>query len=306
MSDQPLVSIVIPLYNGSNYVEQAILCALQQTYKNIEIIIVNDGSTDGGAGRDIVLRYQDKVRYFEKENGGCASALNYAIKQAQGEFISWLSHDDLYYKEKIEKQIALYKEKGLNPQTTAIASGADLIDGDGNKLFYPISQTDEFLDAKGAYKHLLFRRCFNGCGLLIPKRFFTDYGFFNEDMRFVLDWNLWLKFAVHGANFCVDKRVLVSNRTHGGQVTVKQKELHGKETLQTIEELFTLLKEGKNPFYLQELYYFAYATKRGDYKGMRAYLKENGVKINGVRAFALRVKIQTRKLAKKIYHKIRK
>ena len=66
MSFNPLVSIIIPLYNGSNYVEQAILCALQQTYKNIEIVVVNDGSKDEGAGRNICQKYADKIVYLEK------------------------------------------------------------------------------------------------------------------------------------------------------------------------------------------------------------------------------------------------
>ena len=65
----PLVSIVIPVYNGSNFLKYAIESALAQTYKNVEILVINDGSTDNGATRDIALSYGDKIRYFEKENG---------------------------------------------------------------------------------------------------------------------------------------------------------------------------------------------------------------------------------------------
>ncbi|MDR1982842.1 MAG: glycosyltransferase family 2 protein [Holosporaceae bacterium] len=90
----PLVSMVTPVYNGSNYMREAIDSALAQTYKNIEIIVVNDGSTDNT--EDIALSYGDKIRYFKKENGGVASALNLAIENMKGKYFSWLSHDDAY------------------------------------------------------------------------------------------------------------------------------------------------------------------------------------------------------------------
>ena len=106
----PLVSIIIPVYNGSNYVKEAIDSALAQTYKNIEIIVVNDGSNDDGATEKIALSFGDKIRYFYKANGGISSALNYGIEKMQGEYFSWLSHDDKYTETKIEKQIALLKE----------------------------------------------------------------------------------------------------------------------------------------------------------------------------------------------------
>ena len=74
---EPKVSIVIPVYNGEDYIREAINSALAQTYKNCEVIVVNDGSTDGT--ETIVKSYGDKVRYFSKENGGVSSALNLGI-----------------------------------------------------------------------------------------------------------------------------------------------------------------------------------------------------------------------------------
>ncbi|MEG2610188.1 MAG: glycosyltransferase family A protein, partial [Bacilli bacterium] len=70
------VSIVIPVFNGANYLKEAIDSALAQTYKNIEIIVVNDGSNDEGRTKDIAISYGNKIRYYEKENGGTSSALN--------------------------------------------------------------------------------------------------------------------------------------------------------------------------------------------------------------------------------------
>jgi glycosyltransferase involved in cell wall biosynthesis len=75
----PKVSIIIPVYNGSNFLKEAIDSAIAQTYKNIEIIVINDGSSDNGATEKIAKSYGDKIRYFKKENGGVATALNLGI-----------------------------------------------------------------------------------------------------------------------------------------------------------------------------------------------------------------------------------
>ena len=106
MNYQPKVSIIIPVYNGSNFLAQAINAALAQTYPNCEILVINDGSQDHGASEKIALSYGNKIKYYLKENGGVSSALNFAFKKMTGEWFSWLSHDDLYYPQKIEKQIA--------------------------------------------------------------------------------------------------------------------------------------------------------------------------------------------------------
>ena len=98
MDINPKFSIIIPVYNGSNYLEEAINSALAQTYQNIEIVVVNDGSNDGGKTETIARSFGDKIRYFSKENGGVSSALNFGIKQMTGEWFAWLSHDDSFFK----------------------------------------------------------------------------------------------------------------------------------------------------------------------------------------------------------------
>ena len=94
--NNPKVSIVIPVYNGEDYLAYAIDSALSQTYENKEIVVINDGSTDNTD--EICKSYGDKIRYFVKKNGGVASALNLAIEKMDGEYFSWLSHDDAYKK----------------------------------------------------------------------------------------------------------------------------------------------------------------------------------------------------------------
>ena len=107
----PKVSIVIPVYNGSNYLSDAIDSALAQTYPNCEVIIVNDGSNDGGATERICLSYGDRIKYVKKENGGVASAINAGVKNMHGDYFAWLSHDDIFEKNKIDRQIDILKER---------------------------------------------------------------------------------------------------------------------------------------------------------------------------------------------------
>jgi glycosyltransferase involved in cell wall biosynthesis len=101
----PKVSIVIPVYNGANFLGEAIESAIAQTYANLEIIVVNDGSTDDGETESIAKAYGEKIVYYSKKNGGVASALNYGIEKMTGQFFSWLSHDDLYVRTKVEDQV---------------------------------------------------------------------------------------------------------------------------------------------------------------------------------------------------------
>lgn len=304
MSFRPLVSIIIPLYNGSNYVEEAILCALEQDYENKEIIVVNDGSTDGGAGRNICLKYQSEIIYLEKENGGCASALNYGIRTAKGEYISWLSHDDLYLPNKLSYQVACYEKHNLDKQNTIISNAGGLIDKDGNPIFHPGVRENISLSAKEFFSYLLFKKCTNGCGMLIPKAVFEKGLYFNEKMKFVLDWNLWLKFAANGVGAYIDGTELVKNRVHGGQVTVKQKELHKKEADETVSELFEMLKSCE-AYYMNELYVFAFATKKICALQIKVYLNKKGSRIHIYRLLAMYVKVQSKGMLKRVYHKFR-
>ena len=299
----PKVSIIIPVYNGANYLSNAIECALSQTYENLEVIVVNDGSTDDAAGRNICLKYGDKITYLEKANGGCSSALNYGIRVAKGEYISWLSHDDLYLPNKISYQVTCYEEASLD-NNTIICNYGGLIDKDGKSLFHPYVKEKKVLSNESFFSYLLFNQCTNGCGMLIPKAVFEKGLYFREDMRFVLDWNLWLKFASNGVGAYIDSTELVKNRVHGGQVTVKQKELHKTEAIETVNELFESLRD-KAPYFMQELYVFAFSTKKAITPEIKAYLKENKIEVPSVRAFKMYIKLQTKKILKKIYHKIR-
>ena len=128
---QPKVSIIIPVYNGSNYLQEAIDSALAQTYPNCEILVINDGSCDEGKTEAIALSYGDRIRYFKKENGGVATAVNYGIEHMTGDYFAWLSHDDYYLPHKIERQmraiVDVYKKARVSimPSSTITTKNVD-------------------------------------------------------------------------------------------------------------------------------------------------------------------------------------
>ena len=244
----PIVSIIIPVYNGANFISQAIESALAQTYKNIEILIINDGSSDNEETEKIVLSYGDKVRYFSKENGGVSTALNLGIDKMQGEWFSWLSHDDLYTENKIEKQISLVKNlsEDIRNKSVVLSSGK-LIDKDNNFIFHPTKSINKTLTSKEMFKRFSKGVGFNGCGFLIPKIIIDECGYFDENLRYIQDLDYWLRFIYNDYLFICHKDKLVYTRVHPNQTTVSKSECFNIERTQRgfrlVDKLFNNFDE---------------------------------------------------------------
>jgi hypothetical protein len=212
----PLVSIVIPVYNGSNYLREAIDSALAQTYKNCEILVINDGSNDDGETEKIALSYGDKIKYFSKENGGVSTALNIGIKNMRGEYFSWLSHDDLYMPDKIAKNISAVKS---NP-TCIVYSDYDSIDENG-ELYGTVSAKQ--IHRAADYEYGLFpliNGLIHGCSLLIHRRHFEKHGVFDEHLKCTQDYELWFRMFRDQRLIYINES-LVKGRVHANQTGVK-------------------------------------------------------------------------------------
>ena len=221
---QPKVSIIIPVYNGSNFLSQAIDCALAQDYRNLEILVINDGSTDDGASERIALSYGDRIRYFSKENGGVSTALNFAFGKMSGEYFSWLSHDDLYHPDKISVQVAflnklLEKNPNVNLNKVVLHSATESIDRDGKVINTPnyssVPEKENNLDAIIAN---VFTYHLAGCSFLLPAACIKDVGDFREDIRTVSDVEYWYRLLFNGYQFYCIHQILIQCRSHGKQV----------------------------------------------------------------------------------------
>jgi hypothetical protein len=212
---KPKISIVMPVYNGGHYFAQAVDSALAQTYPDIEIVMVNDGSTDGGQTDAICRRYAeahpDKIRYVLQENCGVGGALNAGLKAMTGDVFCWLSHDDLFEPHKTERQVAFFRQ--LDRPDAMLISDYRLI-GPDDKIIRDIRLDHSTLLANPRLP--LFGGWINGCTIFIPRHLLPGDAPFKTHYRHVQDYRLWLEL-VRDHEFFHQPEMLVRYRIHPGQ-----------------------------------------------------------------------------------------
>lgn len=264
-SNNPLVTIVIPVYNGSNFLKTAIESALSQTYKFIEIIVVNDGSNDNKATEKVALKFKNKIKYFKKQNGGVSSALNLGIKKMRGEYFSWLSHDDLYKSDKIEKQIYAIQ---ANKKFKIISSDFESI-----HLIKNEDKPHKFINNKikvySSGKDILSNWIFFS-SMIIHKSCFDKVGLFDEENITCQDLDMQLRlvqfFPVLHLN-----QILLTHRFHCEQTSVRVVDSHLDEKNKFHKQL---LKKYHLNFFSDDNNKFKTLLFLGDY-GMKNDLIES-------------------------------
>lgn len=304
----PLVSIVIPVYNGSNYLSEAIDSALAQTYKNVEVIVVNDGSKDDGATEQIALSYGEKIRYFPKENGGVSTALNLGIQKMRGEYFSWLSHDDKYTPTKIENQVKLLSQ--FSDKKVLALCATQQINKDsqyiGKKKQGSCFKENQLISASEVLMYLFKHGTFNGCSLLIPKIAFEECGTFDESLRYNQDSFMWQKIFLKGYQLVYQSVKDSLMRIHNGQLTQRGIDIYHRDCEYMSK---TLIPEFIQLTDKQNRYLYAYAMYNAKYNTPAVWkecLKQKG-KISlfekgKVRLMACYGKI--RPLIRKIYYRV--
>ncbi len=198
MTQPPLVSVIIPTYNRATTVGLSIDSALAQTYRPLEIIVVDDGSTD--ATHDTLLSYGDRIRPIRRENGGPSAARNTGAAAASGEIIAFLDSDDLWIPDKIERQVRLMQQGGGKvpccicnaalmgddgPRTTSFQVGGVLSSMDEGYWLNPAPLI--------ATRFILFNQV-----VAIRRSAFESVGGFDEGMRLLEDHDLAFRLALLG------------------------------------------------------------------------------------------------------------
>lgn len=209
--DKPLVSVVIATYNMSDYLPLAIKSALAQTYENIEVLVVDDGSTDGTAEVVQPLLADPRLKYRMQENSGQAVAKNHGIRESKGQYVAFLDADDLWVPDKLEQQMPLFHGSAA---VGVVYSRLAYIDENGKEL--RIADNELF---RGRVSGPMLIRNFIGFSTSVVRRECLDrLGGFDEAIRMGIDYDLWLRISTE-YEFDFVERPLLYYREWSGQMS---------------------------------------------------------------------------------------
>lgn len=204
------VSVIIPAYNQGHYLVQAIESVLSQRYRDLEVIVVDDGSTDDTA--EVANSFSDpRISYFYQENRGLSAARNTGIRLASGRFITYLDSDDLFLPKKVELLVDKLEQE---PDLGFVAGQAIPIDERGNRVGMKF---DKCISEEG--HHLLLGNPYHVGSVMLLSSWQRKVGYFDESLRSYEDWDMWLRLVRAGCVFgWVDQPVSLY-RFHTDQMT---------------------------------------------------------------------------------------
>jgi len=202
----PQVSVIIPAYNGDRYIVQAVESALSQTFTNLEIIVVDDGSTD--STQQVLQPYLDRIRYIYQENQGAAIARNRACQLAKGEFLAFLDADDYFLPSKLEKQVACFD---ADPTLDMVQTGWFIVDEKGREIsaVKPWQQAPK-LDLES----FILYKCVRPSAMLLRRKWWEYLGGFDSGLPPTEDLDFALRLALKGCKAVWLEETLTCYRQH--------------------------------------------------------------------------------------------
>ena len=248
MSSTPRVTVLMPVFNGERYLREAIDSILAQTFRDFELLIIDDGSTDGS--EKIILSLHDaRIRYISNgTNRGLTATLNRGIKAARGEYIARMDCDDISLPERLAQQIA---HLDSNPACAMVAAKAILIDTEGGECG-TWNDDDNFTSSEQIFLRLPRANCIVHPSIMIRTSLLSTQGY-DPQQRHCEDYDLWLRMAADGYRIDkLDQQLLkyrinplsvtaLSNRKHPDLKNVRTKTLFIKNRLkQRRVNIFTL------------------------------------------------------------------
>ena len=209
----------MPAYNGEQFIAQSIMSVLNQTFRDLELIVVDDGSTDRTAEIVAELRSKDeRVRLFRQENAGQAAARNTGISKSQGDLIAFLDQDDLWLEQKLELQTKAVEASGAD----VVFSGGYIFSGaDVSSETISFAQVEGKLSGPEMFRLLFIENRIPILTAIVRKQALAKVGPLAEDRRYqnADDYDLWLRLAAAGASFLALPERLVRYRAHPAQAS---------------------------------------------------------------------------------------
>lgn len=237
MKEAALVSVIIPAYNAEKYVESAVRSIMTQTYKNLEILVTDDCSTDSTL--EILNRLAKEdcriIVYHNEQNKGIVKTLNDLVSRANGKYIARMDADDISLPKRIEKQVA-YMQKHIN--IMILGCNVTHIDGFGNSIFRPIIPCTSVMVKNMRY----FRTCFYHPTVMFRAEIKNEY-FYEDKYQYAEDYALWLKILESHRGNNLKQRLLLY-RIHGEQISQQKTEKQISVFLKIFQEYnFGIIKK---------------------------------------------------------------
>lgn len=215
VNSQPLVSVLMPVYNAETHLKEAVNSILLQTYHHLELVIVNDGSTDGSEA--LLLSYDDpRIRLLvNPENKGLIYSLNYGLSACQGKYVARMDADDVSLQERIATQVAFMEQ---HPEIGVCGCDYTQFSDSGEQSFRALSRHDEILS------QMIFNSSVVHPSLMLRRAVLQDFDpVFNSGYHHSEDYELWSKLILQ-TKFSAVHQLLFRYRIHAAQVTQKHSE----------------------------------------------------------------------------------
>ncbi len=214
MKSNPLITAIIPTFNRSSVIINALNSVLKQSYNPIEIIIIDDGSNDNTFNKTYSLLKKNNVRYIYQPNKGVSSARNIGIQNANGEFIAFLDSDDLWHKNKLELQMNFL----LNQSEYNICYTNEIWIRNGIK----VNQKKKHAKYSGNIYINCLKLCIISPSSIIMKReVINDIGLFDESLPACEDYDYWLRLSAKYPIHFIDKPLITKYGGHSDQLSKK-------------------------------------------------------------------------------------
>ena len=220
MYNQPLISVLICTYNGKQYLEQTIDSVLAQTYPNFEIVVVDDGSSDGSPELIATLAERHpQVRPFYRTNHGLPASRNFSFNQARGEWIAIIDQDDLCYPNRLERQLAVARE---NPSARLVFCDVDFIDENDkvtDRHMAKFSLPGTLIPSGRAGNLLLEAGCYvDSEAFFMHRESALALGPMDESLRYACDYEYFIRAGL-SVDFAYTTEILAAWRIHSSQAT---------------------------------------------------------------------------------------
>jgi glycosyltransferase involved in cell wall biosynthesis len=225
----PLISVIIPNYNYGRYLAQAIDSVLEQTYPHVEVIVVDDGSTDDSL--NVLQSYGERIRWTQQRNQGVSAARNRGIAESRGTLVAFLDADDVWLPTKLARQAALFN----NPAVGLVYCGLQYISSEGEPLGVDLSgRRGRVLKEMALLRGAAVLA--GGSSALVRRECFDRVGLFDTQLSTSADWDMWRRIACHYEIDAVREPLLLY-RQHGSAMH-RNVDLFERDVLRAFANMF--------------------------------------------------------------------